>query len=129
MAARKRRKRRNPETGWRSYGPGKFDSMVDSFLWDMSLEGWVDEEAGDVQTTGYYALFVGDVLDMATTGASGQGEILTDVERDELRGTKAIILSEDDQGVEYFDSAKAARKKWKEIESEVAEAEGMEEGD
>lgn len=127
-----RRRKRNPDEGWRSYGPGKFDSMVDSFLWDASLDGWTDEEAGEADGAGYYALFVGDVLDMATTGASAHGESLTDGERAELKDTKAIILSEDSQGfvgVEYFDKAADARAKWKEIVDEVAEFEGEGEED
>lgn len=122
-------RRRNPDDGWRSYGPGKYDSMVDSFL---HTAGFFDEETGDVEGPGFYWLMVGDILKAAQYGAKEEGDELTQEETDELRETAAVIGSEDSQGfvsVEYFDSAKEAREKWKEIEDEVADFYEEEEGD
>jgi hypothetical protein len=121
--AQRRRRRNNPEGGgWRSYGPGKFDSMVDSFIFQAGLDG-LDEETGDVQGPGWFGLAVGNILKMAEDGAKEQDDELTPDERDELADTAAVILSESDQGfvsVEYFDTAAEAREKWKEIEEEVS---------
>jgi hypothetical protein len=122
-----RRRKRNPDEGWRSYGPGKFDSMVDSFLYDAVMDGWGDEETGDSETVGHFDLMVGKILEAAEHGATLQSDVLTAGERDELKTTKAIIMEEGSQGfvgVEYFDKAADARAKWKEIEDDVAEFEG-----
>lgn len=112
------RKARNPETsGWRSYGPGKFDSMVDSFLW-----GEGDEEVGDVEGPGYFILLTGDLVTVAEAGAAEQGEELNEDERAELAESKGVIMSEDSQGfvsATYYDTAAEARKEWKGIEEEV----------
>jgi len=118
--ARKRRKKKNPETGWRSYGMGKFDSMVDSFL---HADGNVDEETGESDGPGWYGLLVGDILETAERGAEMMNDTLTEGEREELKGTAAVILSEDSQGFvssRYFDTAAEARKVWKQVEKEVA---------
>lgn len=127
--------RSNPE-GWRSYGPGKFDSMVDSFLYSATLEGWGDEETGDVEGPGAYTLIVGSILEAAEAGAKNENETLTEAERDELKDDRAVILREDSQGfvsVDYYESEADARHDWKEIEEDVAgfyeEDEGEEDGE
>jgi hypothetical protein len=125
------RRKPNPEQGWRSYGPGKFDSMVDSFLWSAALDGsWEDEQVGESEGFGYYSLVVGDIAAMAEHGAEETGDDITPDERDELKGTAAVIMSENSQGfvgVDYFDTEKDARKAWADIEEAYNEFES--EGD
>lgn len=120
-----RHARRNPDAGgggWRSYGPGKFDSMVDSFLWSASMDGaFFDEELGESEGFGFYGLAVGGILEAAERAAKDDGDELTAAERDELRGTAAVIMSEGSQGfvgVDYYKTEKAARDAWKQIEAE-----------
>jgi hypothetical protein len=121
------KRRQNAEQGWRSYGPGKFDSMVDSFLWGATMDGGADEELGESEGFGWYGLMVGDILKDAERGAAENGDALTEEERDELRGTKAVILSENSQGfvgVDYYDNEDDAREAWKKLEDEYADFEG-----
>lgn len=41
----------------RSYGPGKFDTILDSYVYAVSLDGGTDDEAGDVSECGaWYGL-------------------------------------------------------------------------
>ena len=42
----------------KSYGPGKFDTYKDAYLWALTLIG-TDEETGDTDTTGWYGLLRG----------------------------------------------------------------------
>jgi hypothetical protein len=110
----------NPSnTGWRSYGPGKFESMVDSFLW-----GEGEEDIGDVQGPGYFILITGDLVKYAEDGAAEQGEELNEDERAELAESKGVIMSEDSQGLvgaTYYDTEAQARKEWKAVQKEVGE--------
>jgi hypothetical protein len=122
-------RRRSNAGGWRSYGPGKFDSLVDSFLYAATLDGGADEEAGESETTGWNGLLEGNILKTARDYAVQQGEDLTEDEVAELRDTAAVILTENSQGfvtVDYYTDAKEARAEWEKIEAEVAEAEGDE---
>lgn len=41
-----------------SWGPSRFNSSLAEKLWEQSMEGWHDREAGDVETIGWYALFL-----------------------------------------------------------------------
>lgn len=118
-----RTRRSNPE-GWRSYGPGKFNSMVDSFLYAAIMDGWGGDEVGDVEGPGAYTLMLGNVLEAAEHGAELSKDTLTQAERDEIKDDNGIIMREDDQGfvsVDYYDSEATAREAWKDVENEVAE--------
>ena len=93
------------------YGPGKFSDLVGQWLYDRILEGWSDEELGDVQDFGHYDLVAFDkpVMVKEQDGTSWQ--------------FGAAIVTEDSQGfVEYetFDTAAQAEQKWAEIEAEYA---------
>ena len=116
--------RNNPtepqEDGIRRYGLGKFDTMLDSFLWTAALDGGPDEELGEVEGFGWYGLMIGDLLEAAGRVAKEEGDELTEEEREEMAATKAVIMSEDNQGfvsMDYFEDEKEAREKWAEIEA------------
>lgn len=93
----------------RPYGPGKFDTILDSFVYHYSLDG-CDEEAGSVLENGmWYGLIQGT---MRFT------EPLTPAERRLIDSTIGVIVSENDQGffhVEYFDSEDDLDKAWAEV--------------
>jgi len=44
----------------KDYGPGKFDTYLGAYLWELSLDGGCDEETGDASTVGWYGLFRGN---------------------------------------------------------------------
>jgi hypothetical protein len=142
----KLRRQANPrgETGWRSYGPGKYNSIVDSYVHALDTEGWGDEEIGDVQDFGWYGLMgpmeAGELLepDAVPRIAREEKDQLTPEERRELKETVGVIIEENDQGfvgVTYYKSKKQLKKAWDKIaedaeefykEQEEAEAEAEE---
>lgn len=114
----------------RSYGPGKFDTILDSYVYAVSLDGGADEEMGDVGGFGWYGMMGNDegVLASAVIAeAKRAGEPLNKDETSFILSAKGgVIMTEDNQGfvgVAYFTSEKARRKRWKEIEEEYAEFE------
>ena len=46
------------ETGIRPYGLGKFSTILDSYVYQFSLDS-TDDECGDADTTGWYGLLDG----------------------------------------------------------------------
>jgi hypothetical protein len=40
------------QQGIRPYGPGKFDTMLDAYVYDVSLDGGCDDEVGSVEENG-----------------------------------------------------------------------------
>lgn len=134
-----KRGRSNPrgETGWRSYGPGKFNSIVDSYVYALSLEGWGDEEVGDVQDFGNYVIIASDPKSSSVSSpgflldrdavpriAREEKDELTREEIRELEGVVGVIISENDQGlvsVDYFEFRNKLWKAWEEIKAEAEE--------
>lgn len=107
--------------GIRGYGPGKFDTIVDSYVYDVSLSG-CDEETGSVDETGrWYGLIRGHIL--PDPGESPlTGTALNDAETALLARSAGAILSEDSQGfvsVEYFTDMAKLDREWAAIEAEV----------
>lgn len=131
-------KRKNPEeTGLRSYGPGKYDSIVDSYVHALDGEGWGSEELGDVSDFGWYGLMgpadAGFLLepDAVPRIAREEKDQLTLEEMKKLRSVVGVIINETDTGfvhIEYFGSEKALKKTWEGIAAEAEEFyEGVEE--
>jgi hypothetical protein len=117
--------------GIRRYGPGKFNTILDSYVYDLSLDG--ADTLGDVSEIGivYSAVDLGpDALaDIEKSVAKGNDGPLTPEERRLIEKSAGAILTENDQGfvsVDYFDTEDELDKDWEEIESEVDD---MYEGD
>ena len=111
--------------GIRSYGLGKFASILDSYVWEVSMDG-ADEEVGDVDSGGWYGL-MRDGASIVNSIVSN-GETLTTAEDALLAGSIAVILSEDSQGfvsVDYFDTAEELDAAWEGI---VADSENPDDG-
>ena len=108
----------------RSYGPGKFDTILDSYVYAVSLDGGCDAECGGVQSGGWHG--------MMRHGHSifrdhaPFCEPLNDAERNALQSCAGVIITEDSQGfvgVEYFDTMESLDDAWREIEQAVFEDE------
>ena len=105
----------------RAYGPGKFLTILDSYVYAVSLEGGCDMEAGSVSETGLWAGFMrhGHTIfrDSDPTLAT-----LTEAEQDHLLESDAVILTEDSQGfvaVSYYADMADADRDWDAIEIEA----------
>ena len=121
--------------GLRPYGPGKFNLVLDSVIYGLSLEGWVAEEVGSADEGGWYGyvLLGKDAVDDVERAATEAGEgPLTSEEKELVASSYAVILSEGSQGfvsADYVGTKSELERKWKEIEEEVSEWEGEGEGE
>jgi len=107
----------------RPYGPGKFSTILDAYVYSVSLEGSCDAEAGDVQENGHwYGLMRhGHTI---WSDADQDREALNETEQEYLRACAGAILAEDSQGfvyVTYFDAMEALDAAWEAIEAEISE--------
>lgn len=99
---------------------GKYQHLIDSAIHELSFIH-CDEIIGDVETTGYYTLLIGE----PATGLLGliKGEeLLTQAERDFLGAQCGAILGEDSQGfvsITYCESFETLRSAWDEIRAAV----------
>jgi len=109
----------------RSYGPGKFSTIIDSYAYEVSLDG-ADEELGYPEGGGWYGLIY---LDRETHKriheiAEEHDDELTREETELLDDSAAVIFFERSDGIveaEWFDTQHEAEKAWDEIEEEFEE--------
>lgn len=125
--------------GIRRYGPGKFNTIIDSVIYGMINSGMVHESTGDVSEVGFYAesILLGpdgvkDAEDEAEEYKSHTDGILTEEEKDLIKESYAAVMVENDQGfvtVDYYDTKKEYEKDWEEIEADASpeEEDGEEE--
>ena len=102
----------------RSYGPGKFFDIVDSYVYSISLDGGTDEEAGSVDRCGLYGILRGCLSLSHADPRDSEFFELNSAERNLLRDTAGAIMSEDSQGfvhVSYFDTTDDLERNWAEI--------------
>ena len=104
----------NPEL--RPYGPGKFDTMLDQYVYEVSLDGGGDASA-DAGTYHYELRRHGHTI---FRDHDPLLESLTPDEQTYLTESAGCIVSEDSQGfvsVEYFDAMEDLDAAWAEIEA------------
>ena len=97
----------------RPYGPGKFNTILDSYVYSVSLGGGCDEETGDSSYGNWYGLMRNGRT--IFRDHDPMLESLNDDERDKLTSSAGVILSEDSNGfvyVEYYDSAESLNSAW-----------------
>jgi CO dehydrogenase/acetyl-CoA synthase beta subunit len=118
--------------GIRSYGPGKFYTLLDSFAFEMTLNGGVDEEASYGEGGGWYGLvwINDDAREQICEIAKEEKDPLTEEEQDLLDESLAVIFFERSDGIveaDWFDSKKEAEQAWAEILVDTEEEEEEEE--
>jgi hypothetical protein len=106
----------------RPYGPGKFNTMLDAYIYKLSLNG-CDDETGSVDEIGeWYGLLKGIQVDGPFCDVAAAAE-LTDDEKQVLREHKAgCIVAADSQGfvdVTYYATRKALDKSWRQLVATV----------
>lgn len=115
--------------GIRSYGPGKFYTILDSHAYGVTLDGGADEEATYPQEgSGWFGLlWLSDgVRDVIVTDAEKADEALTEEEEDLLDDSVAVIFFERSDGIveaDWFADKKEAEAEWASI---LADTEGDE---
>lgn len=101
----------------RPYGPGKFNTILDSYVYSVSLDGGCDEEEGSVNETGrWYGLMRhGHTI---FRDHDPMLESLNEAEQELLTSSAGVILTEDSSGfvyVDYYDSEDALTSDWTKI--------------
>jgi len=110
--------------GIRSYGPGKFYTLLDSFAFEMTLDDGVDEEASyGADGDGWYGLVwldkitrdrINDIADNIDN-IRGEEDELTEEEFTLLNDSVAVIFFERSDGIveaDWFDNKKEAEEAW-----------------
>lgn len=108
----------------RSYGPGKFSTILDSYVYSVSLDGGCDMEAGDVSECG---VWYGMMRHGRTIFRDHDPmlESLNEAEQAQLTGCSGVILREDSNGfvyVTYYETEPELDAAWAAIESEFADS-------
>jgi hypothetical protein len=108
----------------RPYGPGKFNTILDSLVFVVSLDGFA-EDIGDVESTiGHHTrLDFGDdflpYLVKETADNSPTLHPLTEEEMELVQNSAGAILYQNDQGfvdVTYYDTEEELTSAWREVE-------------
>jgi hypothetical protein len=111
------------EQGIRPYGPGKFSTKLDEYVWQVSLEGGADEEA-NVGGSWYGYMRGGHTI---FRDHDPMLETLTEAERDKLTDSAGVIVREDSDGfvaVQYFDTIQHLERNWASIVAEAEQIDG-----
>jgi hypothetical protein len=115
-------------TGIRSYGPGKFNYVMEEYVYEACLnQGTPDEEISH-EGFGWYALLVLDASARRFIReiAEDADDELTRDEDELLDDSEALILHERSDGiveVDWYDHASEAHKVWEGLEEELADDE------
>jgi hypothetical protein len=109
----------------RRYGSGKFSTILDSYVYSVSLDGGCDEEAGDVSEHGEW---YGIMRNGQTIFRDHDPllETLTADEQEKLTASSGVILREDSQGfvtVTYYDNTEPLELAWSQIVGNFSEDE------
>lgn len=106
----------------RPYGPGKFSTILDAYVYSVSLDGGADEEESDGNG--------GDWFGLMRNGRTifrdhdPMLEPLNEAEQEQLTSCAGVILHEDSQGfvyVDYYDTDAELNEAWTEIQAHFAD--------
>lgn len=122
--------------GYRQYGPGKFGTYIDSWIYELSNEGGSSDVIEVNPGTGsgsYWMIEFGAVdAEEITRIAQEQDEMTpTPEELSEVAAGKAAILYESSDGfvdVESYDTVSEAQTEWKKVEDEFAQYDETDDG-
>jgi hypothetical protein len=113
--------------GIRSYGPGKFHTILDGYAYEFTLDG-ADEELSVGDGPEWYGLIQlgADGVERIREIAKEQKDELTPDEEAFLETQAAIIFYERSDGIveaTWYGDERAAQEDWEEIEAEFEEEE------
>jgi hypothetical protein len=106
--------------GIRSYGPGKFYTILDGYAYEIGF----DEEESYPEGGGSYGLLRLDdsAREAISKAAADNEDQLTKEEEDQLDDSKAIIFFERSDGIveaEWFSDLEEAEAEWEAIQEEM----------
>lgn len=113
----------------KNYGPGKFEGQteLEAAVWEMSLDGGPDEEAGDVESIGWYGIVrfsPEERAELAQVNDEAGHPYFPGFGSEERRAPVGAILYEDSQGFAevsfYYDEEQLAAY-WKDVQKQDAE--------
>lgn len=112
------------EEGFRRYGPGKFSTILDSLIYAISDDGFIDDECGEAQYTGWYgSMYMPSVEDLNAEAKSQGVEPLTEEEIEYVNENPGgVIIWEGNSGfveIEAYASEEERKKEWDRISTEV----------
>ena len=107
------------EDGIRSYGPGKFYTVLDSYAYEVASYG---------EGNGWYGLLWVDknLSESIREIAKENDDELTEEEEDLLKSSKAVIFFERSDGIveaDWFDTKDEAEKAWANVLVDTEEGE------
>jgi hypothetical protein len=112
-----------PQAGIRAYGPGKFDTILDAYVYAVSLDGGCDDETGDVnESRRWYGILRGGRS--IFRNHDPVLETLNEAEQEMLTSSAGVIFSEDSQGfvgVDYYDTPEELEAAWAALQTEGSE--------
>jgi len=101
----------------RPYGPGKFSTILDSYVYSVSLDGGCDEEQGSVDEFGeWYGLMRNGRT--IFRDHDPMLDTLNSAEQEHLTSSAGVILREDSQGfvyVTYYGTDESLEAAWSAI--------------
>lgn len=103
----------------------KFNSDLDEWVHEVSLDGGADEEAGDSGYGPYWAGMMRGGKEIADAIEANDHK-LTSAQRKKLDGTAGVIMTESTDGfldVAYFSSKTGLDREWAHVEAELTEDE------
>jgi hypothetical protein len=111
--------------GLRAYGHGKFNTLLDSYIYDCACDGTWGELAGDSETSGSYAsVELGPhAVRLIREKAKSNGDKLNAAEEHKIRSSYGAICREGSQGFvdcSYYRTKKAFKQAWDKVEEHVA---------
>jgi len=107
----------------RPYGPGKFFTILDAYVYSVSLDGGADEETATVNGSWYGLMRHGQTIFKDHDPGL---ESLNEEEREQLTSAAGVIISENSDGfvqVSYFDEKEKLEASWAAIQAEYAATE------
>jgi hypothetical protein len=108
--------------GIRPYGPGKFSTILDSYVYGVSLGGGCDEEEGNSDAGIWYG-----IMRNGRTIFKDHDpflEPLNDAEREQLTSVAGVILYQDSNGfvyVTYYNDNDELESEWAKVVAELTE--------
>lgn len=104
----------------RPYGPGKFSTILDSYVHALTLDGGADEEESYPDGGGWYGLLRGPF----EYESEHDRPRLNAAEISELTGSIGVILYERSDGIvesEWFETSEALESAWAHVQDEFAD--------
>lgn len=107
----------------RSYGPGKFNLVLDALVHEVSCQSGCDMECGSVQDYGHWFGFMRHGHTIFLDGEPFNEKSLTEAEQDFLTAQAGCIISEDAYGfvhVDYYEDMALLDTAWDQVMEDVA---------